>query len=172
MTGRAYASILRFKVDCLDHRRNIGALLGDRACKFLWAADVEDLAGRFEPVADAAVRGDVTHVGGYLFLELLRHRLDPKQPRHALNFEGRVALLTSGRDLGGRLHAVLVGHGNELYAVGAPLRLHDGKRRHHDLNAAFTQVNRGQIDVAVWYLGDLQLFVVLIAPERELGDAL
>ena len=53
MTGRAYASILRFKVDCLDHRRNIGALLGDRACKFLWAADVEDLAGRFEPVADA-----------------------------------------------------------------------------------------------------------------------
>src|SRR3982074_1290350 len=169
MTGRAYASILRFKVDCLDHRRNIGALLGDGVGKFFWPADVEDLAGRFEPVADAAVRGDITHVGGDFFLELLRHRLDAEQPRHALNFEGRVALLTSGRDLGGRLHAVLVGHGDQLYAAGPPLRLHNGKRRHHDLNAAFAQVNRGQIYVAVRYLGDLQLFVVLIAPERDLG---
>ena len=99
------------------------ALCGDRACKFLWPAVVEDLAGRFEPIADVAVRGDVAHVGGDFFLKAVRHRLDPEQPRHALDFEGRVALFTSGRDLGGRLHAVLVGHGDQLDAAGAPLRI-------------------------------------------------
>ena len=33
---------------------------------------LDDLAGGFEPLADAAIRGDVAHVGGDLFLQLLR----------------------------------------------------------------------------------------------------
>ena len=65
------ALVLWLEVDRFHDRRDARLLLGDRIGEFLGAADVDDLAGGFEPLADAAVRGCFAHVGGDFFLELL-----------------------------------------------------------------------------------------------------
>jgi hypothetical protein len=102
---------------------------------------------------------------------IVRQGLDSDQADETFHLQRGIAGFPRGWDVRCGGCACLVVHRDQPDPAGLHLRLHDRKRRHHHLDAAFAEIGGRHIDVAIGHLGDVQLFGVGVAPERELGDA-
>ncbi len=127
---------------------------------------VAAILAAIEPSAAASLKS-----AAIFCLERLRHGLEPDQAVQAFEDQRRIALLDGGRNTRHERRALLVVERDQLDPVGAPLRLHDRKRRHHHLDAALREVGGRHVDVTVGDLRDIQLLVMGVGPERELGQA-
>src|SRR5882757_1715694 len=100
--------VLWLVIDRFRRRGNGATLLVDRFGELLRPADIDRLAGGLQPFGDAAVRGHSTEVGGDLFLEFVRHALQPEQADQPFHLQRWEALLARRWHIGGRRDAALV----------------------------------------------------------------
>src|SRR5262245_4118523 len=168
----APVSLHRLDAELVGNRCDLGTLLLGCLFELGGAANVEDLSGSGQALANDRIHSnDRAHIGGDTLAKVGRHAGRSEEADEAI--EGELAitgLLDRGNVWrGGGPNAV--GHRQQLDFSGLQLRPHDRQCRHVHLHASLGEIVGGLDWVAIGHLGHRQTVPLQKSGEQEVERA-